>query len=103
MNKYLAATILSLLVASIATSTLAQGPWMAEKGNTWGWQLMTPEERVEHQNKMRGFKTYDECKVYLEEHRKLMETRAKEKGVTLPAMRPSAYACDNMKAQGFLK
>lgn len=68
MNKYLAATILSLLAASIATPTLA-----------------------------------DECNVYLEEHRKLMETRAKEKGATLPAMRPSTYACDNMKARGFLK
>lgn len=63
---------------------------------------MTPAERTEHQAKMRSFKTYDECKTYQEEHHKQMETRAKEKGVTLPAM-GARYGCDNMKARGYLK
>jgi hypothetical protein len=49
------------------------------KGNTWGWQLMTPAERTEHQAKMRSFTTYDECKVYQEERHKQMVARAKEK------------------------
>jgi len=99
----------SLIIAALAgiilaTSglALAKGPWAANKGNTVGWSLMTPAERTEHQTKMRSFKTYNECKTYQEEHHKQMETRAKDKGVTLPAM-GARYGCDNMKARGFLK
>lgn len=93
-----------LLVAVLAAGTvLAQGPWAANRNNTWGYQLMTPQERTEHQAKMRSFKTYDECKAYQEENHKQMETRAKEKGVPLPAMRAGGFGCDNMKARGYLK
>lgn len=103
MKKSTIVSVALVLAGSLAAgSALARGPWMASKGNTWGWQLMTPEERIEHQNKMRSFKTYDECKAYQEEHHKQMEERAKEKGVTLPAM-GARYGCDNMKARGFLK
>ena len=48
--------------------------------NTRGWSLMTAEERTEHQNKMLAAKTVDECKAVLDEHFKLMNARAKEKG-----------------------
>ena len=101
-------TTKSLILAGLLLATLgagpaeARGPWAASQGNTVGWQLMTPEERVEHQNKMRGFKTYDECKAYQDEHHALMEARAKEKGVTLPT-KPRRYGCDNLKAHGYLK
>jgi hypothetical protein len=99
-------TVFAAALAGIVLSTsglaLARGPWAANQGNTWGWQLMTPEERIEHQNKMRSFKTYEECKAYQEEHHKQMEARAKEKGVTLPPMGPR-YGCDNMKARGYIK
>ena len=71
------------------------------QGNTPGWTLMTPEERTANQTRMREIKTYDECKVVQAEHRNLMETRAKEKGVTLPV--PRQNGCDNMKARGFIK
>jgi hypothetical protein len=50
----------------------------------YGSQLMTEQERIEHRNKMRSLKTYEEREAYrLEEHKK-MQARAKEKGVTLP-------------------
>lgn len=103
MNKLTIITVALALATSLAAgSTLARGPWAANKGNTVGWQLMTPEERTEHQTKMRSFKTYDECKAYQEENHKQMEVRAKEKGVTLPAM-GYGFGCDNMKARGYLK
>lgn len=99
-------SVLAAMLAGVFLTTsglaLARGPWAASKGNTWGWQLMTPAERSEHQVKMRGFKTYDDCKAYQEEHHMQMEARAKEKGVALPAM-GARYGCDNMKARGFLK
>jgi len=74
---------------------------MFNQNNTRGWTLMTPEERTAFQIKMREVKTYDECKLTQTEHRTLMETRAKEKGVTLPT--PRRNACDNMKARGLIK
>jgi hypothetical protein len=95
---------IALAGALVATTGIAEarGPWRATQMNTAGWQLMTPEERIEHQNKMRSFKTYDECKAYQEQHHKMMEERAKQKGVTLPPMGPR-YGCDNLKARGYLK
>lgn len=71
------------------------------KDNTPGWKLMSAEERTAHSDKMRGAKTYEECKAVQEEHHKAMEARAKEKGVTLPALRSNG--CDRMKARGFFK
>lgn len=75
--------------------------WKWNSSTVPGWQLMTPAERTEHQNKMRSMKTYDECKAYHEEHRKLMEQRAKDKGVTL--MTPRRNPCDMMKAREIIQ
>jgi hypothetical protein len=103
MNRLMITTVaLALATALAAGPALARGPWGANPGNTQGWQLMTPQERIEHQNKMRSFKTYDECKAYQEAHHQAMEARAKEKGITLPAT-AGGYGCDNMRARGFLK
>ena len=71
------------------------------QGRAAGWSLMTEEERTAHQIKMRAVKTYDECKVLQADHRKMIEERAKEKGVTLPP--PRQIACDRMKARGIIQ
>lgn len=73
----------------------------SNKGNTWGYQLMSPEERTVQRDKMRATKTYDECKALQDEHHKAMEVRAKEKGKTLPT--PRNNGCDRMKAGGYFK
>lgn len=69
--------------------------------NTFGWSLMTPEERTAHHNAMMSAKTYEECKAAQEAQHKQMEAHAKEKGQTLRA--PRQNACDRMKARGFYK
>lgn len=74
---------------------------MAAQNGAPGWQLMTPEERTAQQAKMRAVKTYDECKAVQAEHRTLMETRAKEKGVT--PFTPRGNPCDNLKARGLIQ
>lgn len=61
------------------------------KPMVYGWELMTPEERVEHRNKMRNFATVEERDAYRREHHKRMAERAKERGVTLPEP-PSGFA-----------
>lgn len=99
-------TLAMFLSTAILASTAFAAPggpgrFAFDKSNVPGWSLMTPEERIEHQNKMHSFKTYDECKTYQQEHHTLMQQRAKEKGATLPT--PRANACDRMKARGFLQ
>ncbi len=120
-------TLLFVLGASLASPVFAQpaggqgmGPGMGpgagmgpgpgggkgmqynlNKDNTWGYQLMSPEERTAQRDKMRATKTYDECKALQDEHHKAMEVRAKEQGKTLPA--PRSNGCDRMKARGYFK
>lgn len=50
----------------------------------YGWQLMSKQERIEHRNRMRTFKTEEEREAYRNEHHKRMQERAREKGLSLP-------------------
>jgi len=124
-TKLKSVALIALLGAAFATPLLAHpGPGMGggmgmmgmggmgpgaggmrgmgfNQANSGIWSLMTPEERTANQIKMRAVKTFDECKLVQTEQRTLMESRAKEKGVTLPT--PPLNGCDNMKARGFIK
>ncbi len=99
--------LIALLGAALAAPVLAQGAPGGPRGmrfdrtNTPGWTLMTGEERTAYQDKIRAVKSYDECKAIQVEQHSLMETRAKEKGVTLQG--PQDNACDVMKARGYIK
>lgn len=102
---------LALTVTSLATAQpgpgMGAGPGAGIRGmhfdqtNTPGWTLMTAEERSASQTRMRAAKTYEECKQVQDEQHKVMEARAKEKGVTLAA--PRRNGCDVAKARGWLK
>lgn len=96
----LAAAVLAATLGAVSVEA-GQGRYRFQQDNTPGWTLMTPAERTEFQTKMRAAKTYDECKAIQAEHHAVMEARAKEKGVTLPA--PRNNACEQMKARGFIK
>ncbi len=112
MVKILSITAL-VAITLIGTAALAQnGPGIGggyggkgrfawDKGNTPGWKLMTEQERTEWRTKMHTAKSYDECLALREEHHKLMEARAKEKGIILPA--PRRNGCDVMKDRGFFQ
>jgi hypothetical protein len=74
-----------LLGSLLASGTvLASGPWRASEANTRGWQLMSPEERIEHQRQVRSFATLAECQAYQRRHHQLMEERARQQGKALP-------------------
>lgn len=94
--------VLALLLLSCLLGTAwARGPWRAGAGNTTGWQLMTPEERVDHQRRMRGFDSYDACVAYQTAHHASMADRAQRAGLQL---RPGRHGgCDELRAQGHLK
>jgi hypothetical protein len=77
-----------------------RGPrWSFGRRNTPGWSMMSNDERTEHRNKMLGMQTYADCKAYIDEHRKLMEARAKERGVAAPRG-PRQDMCERMKERG---
>ncbi|MBB1090228.1 hypothetical protein HUU61_02890 [Rhodopseudomonas palustris] len=58
-------------------------PWRADEDNTRGWQLMSQQERIDHQARVRSFTDYDTCKAYRKQHHELMEQRARERGLKL--------------------
>ena len=95
-------SILMLLLNFVLISgAWAGGPWHAAGQNTAGWQFMTPDERIEHQRRMRSFESYEECRAYQAEHHALMAERALREGVTLK--RKTASGCEQLRQRGNLK
>ena len=64
--------------------------------NTSGWPMMSAAERREHHDKLRGFKSHDECKVYMEQHHAGMTERARTSGRKTPMM-AARDACAGLK------
>lgn len=93
--------VATLLSHALVMTAWARGPWRAGAENTTGWQFMTPEERIEHQRRIRGFETFEACAAYQAEHHALMAERARRAGVELQEGRHGA--CEQLKAQGRLK
>lgn len=83
MKKTLARLALIALLPAMVGASHARGPLRANEGNTSGWQFMSAKERLEHQSKIRSFKTYDPCHAYQVEHHRLMLARAKAQGALL--------------------
>lgn len=55
----------------------------ATEEQSYGWELMTPEERTRHRDQMRALKTEEERRTFQLEHHRKMSERAKERGVSL--------------------
>ena len=81
-KKFSSALIVALLLVGTVS---ARGPWRASEANTRGWLFMSPEERIEHQARIRSFTTLEECRNYQVSHHKLMEERARQHGMLLPS------------------
>jgi len=85
------AGVLSLLIGS---SALAQSNATNKASNQlasqdpakdqiYGWQVMTDAEREAYKKQMGAFKNATERDVFLQDHRARMNSRAREKGITL--------------------
>ncbi len=85
----------------LACAPVAAGPWRATDRNVYGWQFMTPDERVEHQRLLRAFHSRDECLAYQAQHHALMAERARQAGKTLE--RAGETPCERLKAEGRLQ
>ncbi len=70
----------------------AMGPRFG-RDYTPGWSMMTPQERDAHRERMHSARNAEECRQALDEHRKLMQERAKERGIaSMPGPRRDACA-----------
>jgi hypothetical protein len=63
---------------------------------TPGWSMMSPQERAEHQSRMRSMMSYDECKAYMQQQQQMMSQRAQQQGRSLPAQ-PRNDACAGLR------
>lgn len=71
----------------LALSLMLPGYSVVAEDQVYGWQLMTQQERNEYRSKMQNMQTREEREQYRIEHHKLMQQRAKERGVKLPEYR----------------
>jgi len=102
MKRVLFGIVLGLMLGcAIAPLSWANGPWRAVEKNTEGWQFMTPDERIEHQRRMRSFETYEDCKVYQDDIHARMVQRALLEGVVLQPK--SDGGCEQMRQRGQFK
>jgi hypothetical protein len=102
MRTFLAIVLLVLLAASGVRSVDARNQrFKFDDENVPGWALMTSAERVEHHQKLLGFKRLADCRVYMEAHTRKMEARAKARNRILRV--PRLDACEQMQAHGLLK
>ncbi|MEQ8860525.1 MAG: hypothetical protein RIC56_17935 [Pseudomonadales bacterium] len=69
--------------AAAAPQPAAQHTEQSTREQVSGWQLMTPEERLEMQARMRSATTAEERTRIRAEHHQQMQARAMERGVEL--------------------
>lgn len=94
-------TFILALSLTVSAAFAHQWCWCCDQSNTYGWQLMTPDERKEHQARLDNFTEYSACKEYIDEHHKKMEERARGKDVVEPQIKKNP--CDGLKERGKLK
>jgi hypothetical protein len=83
-----AAAMMTMTVSLFAAETPAPVAKPAAKSEPiYGYNMMTDAERNEFRGKMRNAKSEQERQSLRDDHRKAMETRARERGVTLPEQR----------------
>lgn len=77
------AATMSIVGFVFVDAPVSAAPWRADEDNTRGWMLMSQQERIEHQARVRGFTDYEACKAYRKQHHELMEQRARERGLKM--------------------
>ncbi len=60
------------------------GSTLQQHEDVYGWQMMSEQERHEHQQQMREMKTEPEREAFRKQHHEKMQERARQQGLTLP-------------------
>lgn len=76
--KYTHRTLLASTLFALLPGSVLAAP------DTYGWELMSEQERVQHRERMQNCEAAGDCEQYRMEHHQRMQERAKQRGVTLP-------------------
>ncbi|HUF81783.1 MAG TPA: hypothetical protein VMN03_11645 [Burkholderiales bacterium] len=82
----LAVAMMSITVSLYAAEQPPASP-VRKSEPIYGYRMMSNDERNDYRKRMREARSAQERQAIRDEHRKLMESRAKERGVTLPERR----------------
>lgn len=92
--------ILALFLLTLASSASQAFPTYAT-GGFRGADLMTADEVKTHIGRLLGMQTMSECTTYMDEHEAVLQQRAKEHQVTLPAK--GGDPCQVMRFMGRIR
>jgi len=96
----IAMTSRTLLAVAGAALCLLSGAAAAAGETTYGSQLMTPQERIEHRNALRSRQTDAAREAYRSQQHERMQAPAQEQGARLPETPPARGAGANRRAAG---
>ena len=83
-----AAAAVAMLSVTVSLFAAEPNAGSARKSEPiYGYRMMSDAERNEYRERMRNARSAEERQRIRDEHRQVMETRAKERGVTLPEPR----------------
>jgi uncharacterized membrane protein len=99
MAAAFAAAMMTMTVSLFAAEQPAATAAKSEP--IYGYRMMNDQERNDYRERMRNAGSAQERQAVRDEHRKVMEARAKERGVTLPERRgPGAGMSPGGEARG---
>lgn len=87
MKRYIQILALTAVISIVAFQAPAAGQEQTRQQSReqiYGSQLMTEEEREAHRQRVRNAATQEKREQIRAEHHKVMQERAKERGITLP-------------------
>lgn len=87
MKRYIQILALSAVISIVAFQAPAAGQQQTRQQSReqiYGSQLMTEKEREAHRQRVRNAATQEKREQIRAEHHKVMQERAKERGITLP-------------------
>jgi hypothetical protein len=76
--------LLGAAVVSGAQEQTRSKDTLQQQEDVYGWQMMSEQERHEHQQQMREMKTEPEREAFRKQHHEKMQERARQQGLTLP-------------------
>lgn len=89
------AGIFFMAVLVLSSVAARKHRWYSNQSNTYGWEIMSPEEQRQYHMEMQSLSGFDACLDFMAKHNQKMEQRATEKGVVLPAIQYNP--CEIMK------
>lgn len=93
--------LIAVLMLSVLSASALAFPWLADGENVRGAKFMSAEERKAHVARMLTFRTFAECRAYMDEHNRMVDERAAARGEKLSPMQGDP--CTVMRNMGRVK